>query len=311
MPMRTSCKWLAPICILTWAGHAAPGRGQDDDGTPGYASDVAMASLAGTIDNARAKQFALAQQASGIAEQRTRARKELGLQVRALYRITHPGLSPAMGGMSAVLRHVGRVKRLRHIVEREAQGLQTLEADAAAVRTRASEVTQELEQAQVRLAALKAAPRETLTQGDSERAGSHYGLRIVDGSPIANFENERGRLGSPVAGDVRIVPSRVAESDGPGVAFQTPVGTVVHAVAPGRVAFADRYGGYGQLVILDHGRGYYTAYGGLGTIDVRVGDDVMRQARLGDVGNELSPPALFFEVRKGSRSLDPGTWLGY
>jgi septal ring factor EnvC (AmiA/AmiB activator) len=84
----------------------------------------------------------------------------------------------------------------------------------------------------------------------------------------------------------------------------------VRAVSAGRVAFSDRYGSYGRLVILDHGDGYYTVYGGLGAVEVRVGDDLSRQARIGSIGTDFAPAALFFEVRKGTRTLDPRAWLG-
>jgi septal ring factor EnvC (AmiA/AmiB activator) len=214
--------------------------------------------------------------------------------------------------MNAILRHVGRVKRLKRIVQREAHGLRSFERRAGELRAEAGRVVQELDQAQLRLAVLKAAPREVQAPSPaSDREASHYGVRIVDGPAQSNLENERGRLASPVAGEVRIVPGRVAESDGPGLQFQAPVGTPVRAVAAGRVAFADRYGGYGQLVILDHGHGYYSAYGGLGSVDVRVGEDLLRHARIGNIGPDLTPPALFFEIRRGSRTLDPGSWFGY
>ena len=84
----------------------------------------------------------------------------------------------------------------------------------------------------------------------------------------------------------------------------------MRAVAAGRVAFSDRYGSYGRLVILDHGDGYYTVYGGLGSVEVRVGDDLSRNARLGSIGTDFTPSALFFEVRKGTRTLEPRAWLG-
>jgi septal ring factor EnvC (AmiA/AmiB activator) len=270
-------------------------------------SDLEIAKLLGEIDAGRKQQQELERQAGELTVQRDLARRELSGQVRALYRITHPGMSPAMLGMGGILRHVGRVKRLRRIVERQALGLQGLETRAAGLRTETGNVTQSLEQAQLRLAALKAADEAEFAAGGDE----HYGLRILDEDPRDGFEAQRGRLSSPVSGDVRIVRGRLAESDGPGLEFQAPAGTAVHAVAPGRVAFADRYGGYGRLVVIDHGAGYYTAYGGLGTIEVRVGDQALRQARIGEIGNELSPSALLFEVRKGSRTLEPDSWLGY
>jgi murein DD-endopeptidase MepM/ murein hydrolase activator NlpD len=93
--------------------------------------------------------------------------------------------------------------------------------------------------------------------------------------------------------------------------MQAPTGTPVRAAAAGRVAFSDRQGTYGRMVIVDHGNGYTTLYGGLGAVQVQVGDTLSQGARLGAIGNDFSPPALLFEVRRGSRSLPPRAWLGY
>jgi murein hydrolase activator len=288
-------------CAALVASSAAIGSARADG------SDLEIAKLLGEIDAGRKQQRELELKVGELTAQRELARRELSREVRALYRITHPGMSPALLGMGGILRHVGRVKRLRRIVERQALGLQGLEARTAGLRTETGNVSQNLEQAQLRLAALKAADEAEFAGGSDE----HYGLRLLDEDPRDGFEAQRGRLSSPVKGDVRIVHGRVADSDGPGLEFQAPPGTPVHAVAPGRVAFADRYGGYGRLVVIDHGASYYTAYGGLGTIEVRIGDQVLRQARIGEIGSELSPPALLFEVRKGSRTLPPDSWLGY
>jgi septal ring factor EnvC (AmiA/AmiB activator) len=91
------------------------------------------------------------------------------------------------------------------------------------------------------------------------------------------------------------------------------------------VAFADRYGAFGHLVILDHGDHYYTVMGDLGAIDVRVGDDVSAGARVGSVGvapardgaidgeragDPARPAGLYFEVRHGATAVDPSLWLG-
>ena len=78
---------------------------------------------------------------------------------------------------------------------------------------------------------------------------------------------------------------------------------------PGRVAFAGAYGSYGKVVILDHGDSFYTVYGGLGAFGVRVGDSVSRGTRLGDVA-PAQRPAVFFEVRRSTRTLDPRSWTG-
>ncbi len=76
------------------------------------------------------------------------------------------------------------------------------------------------------------------------------------------------------------------------------------------MAFADRFGPYGRLVILDHGDHYFTVSGNLATMDVKVGDEVSAGERVGTVGDEGEGPTLYFEIRHGSETLPPSGWLG-
>jgi septal ring factor EnvC (AmiA/AmiB activator) len=97
-----------------------------------------------------------------------------------------------------------------------------------------------------------------------------------------------------------------------GIDIQAAIGTPVRAVARGRVEYtSEDYGTYGQMIILNHGDGYFTLYGHLSEIDVSVGQEVEAGAtiaRSGDSGS-LKGPVLHFEVRKGGSPLDPEHWL--
>src|SRR5258708_40069822 len=129
----------------------------------------------------------------------------------------------------------------------------------------------------------------------------------------------KGRLPFPIAGRAEIRSVRRPGASGPGLEMLAPVGTPVRAVFSGRVAFADKYDPFGQIVILDHGDHYYTLMGDLGSIEVRVGDDLSAGAKVGTVGSarttggDAAPAGrspLDFEVRRGSNAIDPGPWLG-
>jgi septal ring factor EnvC (AmiA/AmiB activator) len=63
-------------------------------------------------------------------------------------------------------------------------------------------------------------------------------------------------------------------------------------------------------VIVDHGEHYYSVSGNLGSTDVRVGDEVTPGERLGTVGDDGQGAMLYFEIRHGTETLAPGTWLG-
>jgi septal ring factor EnvC (AmiA/AmiB activator) len=70
--------------------------------------------------------------------------------------------------------------------------------------------------------------------------------------------------------------------------------------------FASQNEVYGLFVIVDHGERFRTVYGGLGSLDVQVGDAISKSARLGATGSST----IYFEVRRGRRSQDARSWLG-
>ena len=95
-----------------------------------------------------------------------------------------------------------------------------------------------------------------------------------------------------------------------GVTIATPVGTPVRVVHPGSVAFAGAFSGFGQLVIVDHGRQAYSLYGYLSSVGVQRGTTVGVDAIVGEVGEAPDgTAALYLEVRVDGRPVDPLQWL--
>lgn len=102
-----------------------------------------------------------------------------------------------------------------------------------------------------------------------------------------------------------------------GVDLLGAVGTLVQAIAPGIVAFANEQGSYGKLVIINHGGGLQSRYAHLESIKVSVGQQVKKGDLLGTVGTTGQPaakqPHLHFEVRSSSSlgwaAQDPKSYL--
>ena len=304
------------------AGLAAQPSARGESSAPrGIAADVAAGRL---LDDSQAQDTrndeADAELAT-LATQRQQASQTLKTRVRALYRITRAGMAPVAGGFDAVRLHVARIRRMSLLVKSDLHTLQALEARTNSIKTRMRQQAD----ARAKSAADLLVPHPLAMRGrltasaarpGGEEAmpspsGGFYGMRFSDATDSTGFGSKQGRLAMPVAGEFRAVDARRSESEGSGVEFQAPAGTSVRAVASGRVAFSDRYGSYGRLVILDHGDGYYTAYGGLGSVEVRVGDEVSGFARLGSIAaSGGAGSALYFEVRKGTKTLPPRQWLG-
>jgi septal ring factor EnvC (AmiA/AmiB activator) len=96
-----------------------------------------------------------------------------------------------------------------------------------------------------------------------------------------------------------------------GIEIQAQEGESVRAVRDGQVAYADWYKGYGKLMILDHGNGFYTLYGNLSRIDLNRGAQAVRGQVIGLAGDtgSLKGSKLYFEIRRNGEAQDPLLWL--
>ncbi len=96
-----------------------------------------------------------------------------------------------------------------------------------------------------------------------------------------------------------------------GIEIGARPGEDVRAVDDGVVAWADWYKGYGKLVILEHGTGFYSLYGHLSRLDLNKGDRVQRGQVIGLVGDTGSSRGakLYFEIRAKGEAQDPLIWL--
>jgi murein DD-endopeptidase MepM/ murein hydrolase activator NlpD len=95
-----------------------------------------------------------------------------------------------------------------------------------------------------------------------------------------------------------------------GIDIAVPSGTPVGAAAPGTVIFAGWLGGYGNLVVVDHGGGLSTAYGHNSSLAVGVGQAIQTGSVIaysGSTGHSTGPH-VHFEVRLNGAAVDP---LGY
>ncbi len=131
------------------------------------------------------------------------------------------------------------------------------------------------------------------------------------------LEALRGKLDWPVHGSVSAPfgkykhPEFAGEIFRKGIDIDAPIGEEIKAVEKGTVVYADRFSGYGKMVIVDHGERYYTIYGHLSEMLKKSGDEVKRGEVVGRAGDSdsLAGSKLYFEMRKDGRSLDPVPWF--
>lgn len=114
---------------------------------------------------------------------------------------------------------------------------------------------------------------------------SHFGFRL---SPIDGFRESH--QGMDIAG---------------------PAGSSIRATADGVVKLAGWAGGYGNVVVIDHGLGYSTRYGHNRQLLVRTGDKVKRGqiiALMGQTG-KATGPHCHYEVWYNGRAMNPARFL--
>ncbi len=103
-----------------------------------------------------------------------------------------------------------------------------------------------------------------------------------------------------------------------GIRIATARQAPVHPALEGKIIYAGPFRTYGNVVIIDHEKGFFTVYGLLDTIDATAGQQVSPGTTIGLAGEDTqavssgkraSGSAVYFEIRKGDRALDPLKWL--
>ena len=246
---------------------------------------------------------------------------------RAFYRLTRAGMLPVGGGFNELVSHALRVERARRSLAAELASEKILRERGAVLsrtleriaRDRVALSGQRTALDQARLAELDEQRRQqafdrafstSTGSGASDYVAVYGGNGAAPAGMAGGFAASKGRLLFPLAGRSEVRPARREGTEGPGLEIKSSLGAPVRAVFAGRVAFADRYGPYGRLVIVDHGEHYYTVSGNLASMDVKVGDEVSAGERLGAVGDEGRGPMLYFEIRHATQTLPPTSWLG-
>jgi septal ring factor EnvC (AmiA/AmiB activator) len=126
--------------------------------------------------------------------------------------------------------------------------------------------------------------------------------------------SQKGRLFWPVPGKLEVGFGTGRHGDlgtlieSHGFDIQATVGTPVKAAAQGKVIFAKSLRGYGKLMIVDHGSKYYTLYAHVARFTKQIGDYVAAAEVIAYSGYE-GRDAVYFEIRKGGKPIDPSNWL--
>lgn len=96
-----------------------------------------------------------------------------------------------------------------------------------------------------------------------------------------------------------------------GIDIESEIGEPIRSVIPGKIIYSGWFKGYGNMIIVDHGKSFYTVYAHLeerfkSKGDVVEADEVIASA--GDTGS-LAGSGLYFEIRHHGKPIDPIKWF--
>jgi murein DD-endopeptidase MepM/ murein hydrolase activator NlpD len=157
-------------------------------------------------------------------------------------------------------------------------------------------------------AARAAAASRSAQPAATQSSSSSSGTAASEPAPVAAGGGWTWPASGPVTSEYGRRWGRMHE----GVDIGAPTGAAVVAARAGRVTFAGSMGGYGNLVMVDHGGGIVTAYAHLSAFVVSNGAQVGAGQRLGSIGcsGSCTGPHLHFEVRVNGAARNPRSYLG-
>jgi murein DD-endopeptidase MepM/ murein hydrolase activator NlpD len=312
------------LTVPALAGATGPSDPTDRRASamPATADDVA-----GALERVDTDEKRLGERLSALSDESARIHALLLARGRSYVKLERAGLLPIGGGLDAFVDHASRLERLRRSLSRDLDRESQVSEERVVLSKQKTALGERRALLETEHAALARSHTAILAAEEREAAfrqaflGTHeptphtavYGSGFGPADPYEasqGFAASKGRLPFPVEGRSEVRPIRLPDAEGPGLALMTIAGSTVRAVYKGRVAFADEYAQYGRAVILDHGSGYYTVSGNLGGIDVQVGDEVAAGDRIGSVGAGAKGPMLYFELRRGTMTVNPAPWFG-
>ncbi len=236
---------------------------------------------------------------------------------------------------------VGSVERYRDESERTKELIARVRADVAVAEREAEQAAAEARAAAADLER-QVSVKDRLRDGRRQLLSQARGTRENIEAEARDLQRRSAALGAKIVAAqgqqaTQVAPTGPAPSTGPAssAGFIWPVngtltsgfgprwgrmhegidiaggsGTPIAAVAAGTVILAGWQGGYGQIVVLDHGGGISTAYAHLSSIGVSVGQSVSQGTSVGGMGTTGNSTGvhLHFEVRVNGGAVNP---LGY
>lgn len=135
--------------------------------------------------------------------------------------------------------------------------------------------------------------------------------------PDRGFASQKGRMSLPVRGEIIESYGKHKHSEfnsftfSKGLSISAVSGVEIKVIYEGTVIFADYFKGFGNMMVVDHGGGYFSLYAHASRLTKKVGAEVARHETIGFVGDVDSTKGsvLYFEIRHQGKPVDPAAWV--
>lgn len=128
------------------------------------------------------------------------------------------------------------------------------------------------------------------------------------------FKSMKGKLPWPAVGTLKAKYNDTKDGDSrrwKGMLIGAKIGSDVHAIYHGQIAFADWMNGFGLILIIDHGDNYMSIYANNQTLYKTQGEWVAPGELIATVGNSggQHKGGIYFEIRRKGQPINPHRWV--
>ena len=216
-----------------------------------------------------------------------------------------------MTGIEQTKREIEKEKNKKSVY------LGKVRQDRKSYETSLKELQTNASRLQAMITRLNALSRRKLSSRNVKPGSRLKPLAELPPVPDRGFASQKGRMSLPVRGEIIESYGKHKHPDfnsftfSKGISIAAPGGTPIKAIYDGTVIFADYFKGFGNMIIVDHGGGYFSLYAHASRLAKRVGAEVTRHETIGTVGNVDSSRGsmLYFEIRNQGKPVDPAGWV--
>lgn len=218
-------------------------------------------------------------------------------------------------------RIVSSIEQKKREIEEEkskkAQYLGKVRQDRKSYEASLKELQANASRLQTMITRLDALSRRKLSSRHEKPGAKQKPLAELPPVPDRGFASQKGRMALPVRGTIlesygkHKHPEFNSFTFSKGVSISASSGAEIKAIYEGTVIFADYFKGFGNMIIVDHGGGYFSLYAHASRLTKKVGAEVSRHETIAAVGDVDSSKGsmLYFEIRHQGKPVDPAGWV--